>query len=152
MFFALALALVMCMAIAITLLSRAGFRMLRFVTLIAVVLAVAAILKLGTNAIDQTLSTRPLAIELAGVETHKLPIAVSGVSREVEYGLAFYRNQVVARYETGKIPPGEHLLVSPTSWMDNVAKETAGRRVSFLGEYASQKLNYYWVGAAASGH
>ena len=44
--------------------------MLRFVTLIPVVLSVAAVLKLGTIAIDQKLSTRPLAIELASVETH----------------------------------------------------------------------------------
>lgn len=145
MLYALALALVVCIALALTLMSRAGLRMLRFVTLIAVVLAVAAVLKLGTVAIDQTLSVRPLAVELAGVETHKLPVAVYGVSREVEYGLAFYRDQGIVRYESGNIPAGEHLLISPTSWMDNVAKQTAGRRVSFLGEYAPQKLNYYWV-------
>ena len=146
--FAVAIALVMCVAIALTLMSRAGLRMLRFVTLIAVVLAVAAVLKLGTAAIDQRLSTRPLAVELASVETHKLPVAVYGVSREVEYGLAFYRDQVIVRYESGKIPAGEHLLVAPTSWMDSVNRETAGRRVSFLGEYAPQRLNYYWVSAA----
>ena len=109
-------------------------------------------MKLGTVAIDQHLSTRPLAVELASVETHKLPLAVYGASREVEYGLAFYRDQVIVRYESGKVPDGEHLLVSPTSWMDNVAKQTAGRRVSFLGEYAPQKLNYYWVAAANPSH
>ena len=152
MLFALALASVMCVAIAVTLVSRAGLRMLRFITLIAVVLAVAAVLKLGTAAIDQKLSVRPLALELAGLETRKLPLAVYGVPREVEYGLAFYRDQVILHYEDGKVPSGEHLLVSPTSWMDNVAKQTAGRRVSFLGEYAPRKLNYYWVSAAGAEH
>lgn len=150
MLFGAAIAFVMSVAIAVTLVGRAGLRMLRFVTLIAVVLAVAAVLKLGTAAIDQNLSTRPLAVELASVETHKLPVAVYGVSREVEYGLAFYRDQIVVRYESGNIPANEHLLVAPTSWMDDVAKATAGRRVSFLGEYAPQRLNYYWVSAATA--
>ena len=136
--FALVVAFVVCVAIALTLVSRMRLRMLRFVTLVPVVLVVAAVLKLGTTAIDQKLSARPLAIELASVETHKLPIAVFGASREVEYGLAFYRNQVIARYETGGVPAEEHLLVVPTTWMDNVAKETAGRHVSLLGHYAPQ--------------
>src|SRR5271165_2782820 len=92
MFVALAIAFVLCAAIALTLVSRLGLRMLRFVTLVPVVLAVAAVLKLGTTAIDLTFSARPVAIELASVETHKLPVAVYGVRREMEFGLAFYRN------------------------------------------------------------
>ncbi|SRR5579872_1057564 len=147
---ALLVAFIVWVAITITLVSRMRLRMLRFVTLIPVVLVVASVLKLGTAAIDQKLSARPLAIELASVETRKLPIAVFGASREVEYGLAFYRNEVVARYETGGVPAEEHLLVAPTTWMDNVAKETAGRHVSLLGHYAPQKLDYYWVSAAVA--
>ena len=65
MFIALAVAFVLCAAIAITLLGHMRLRMLRFVTLIPVVLSVAAVLKLGTTAIDQTLSARPLAVEIA---------------------------------------------------------------------------------------
>lgn len=150
MLIALAIACVLCVAMALTLASRMGLRMLRFVTLIPVVLAVAAVLKRGTSAMDQKLSMRPLAIELAAVETHRLPLAVYGVQREVEYGLAFYRNQVIVHYESGNIPAEEHLLVAPTTWMDNVAKQTAGRRVSFLGHYAPQSLDYYWVGATGA--
>jgi hypothetical protein len=63
----------------------------------------------------------------------------------VEYGLSFYRDQRVARYEAGEIPAGEHLLVAPTAWKDDVLKQTAGRRVTFLGNYAPQGLDYYWV-------
>jgi hypothetical protein len=150
MLFAVVVAFILTVAIALTLVSKLKLRMLRFVTLIPVVLAVAAVLKLGTTAIDQKLSERPLAIELAGVETHQLPLAVYRVQREVEYGLAFYRNQAVSRYESGEIPAGEHLLVAPTAWMDNVAKQTAGRRVSFLGHYSPQGLDYYWVAAAGT--
>ena len=147
MLFSGVVALVLCVAIAVTLVGRSGLRMLRFVTLIPVVLSVAAVLKLGTIAVDQKLSTRPLAIDLAGIETHRLPVAVCGASREVEYGLAFYRNQPVARYEAGNIPPQEHLLVAPTQWIDDVAKLTAGRHVSLLGHYPAQRLDYYWVSA-----
>ena len=150
MMFAATFALVLFFAVLLTLLSRSRLRMLRFVTLIPIVLAVAAVLKLGTTAIDQKLSTRPLAIELASVETHKLPLAVFGVSREIEYGLAFYRDQIIVRYESGDVPAGEHLLVAPTTWMDNVAKRTAGRRVSFLGHYAPQNVDYYWIAASGT--
>jgi 4-amino-4-deoxy-L-arabinose transferase-like glycosyltransferase len=147
--FAVAAGFVLCAAIALTLLSRLRLRMLRFVTLIPVVLSVAAVLKLGTTAIDQKLSARPLAVEIASVETHQLPLAVYGVPREMEYGLAFYRNQAIMRYERGSVPAGEHLLVAPSNWKTNVANETVGRRVLMLGHYAPQDVDYYWVAAAA---
>jgi len=150
MLLALGIAFMLTVAIALTLISRAGLRMMRFVTLIAVVLTVAAVFKLGTTAIDQNLSARPLAFELASVETRRLPIAVCGTSRELEYGLTFYRNQIVARYELGFIPPGEHFLVAPPAWKPDVAARTPGRRVLLLGHYAPQDLDYYWVSAAGA--
>ena len=150
LFIALAVGVALWAAIALTLASRLGLRMLRFVTLIPVVLSVAAVLKLGTVSIDQTLSARPLAVELASVETHQLPLAVYGVSRELEYGLTFYRNQTTVRYEWGSVPPEEHLLVAPTTWKVNVARQTAGRRVILLGNYAPQDVDYYWVSAAGA--
>ncbi|HXY78647.1 MAG TPA: glycosyltransferase family 39 protein [Candidatus Acidoferrales bacterium] len=133
-----------------TLISRLGLRMLRFVTLIPVVLAVAAVLKLGTTAIDQTLSARPLVAEIASVEIHPLPVAVYGVPRELEYGLAFYRNQRIASYDLGNIPTGEHLLVAAAMLKYNVPEQAAGRRVLFLGHYAPQDVDYYWVAAAGA--
>ena len=150
MLIALGIAFALCAAIALTLVSRLRLRMLRFVTLIPVVLSVAAVLKIGTASIDQTLSARPLAIEIASVETHQLPLAVYGVPREVEFGLTFYRNQPAERYEAGSIPAEEHLLVAPSSWRGNVAKQTTGRRVLLLGHYAPQNVDYYWVGAAGA--
>lgn len=145
---ALAIAFLLCAAIALTLVSRLRLRMLRFVTLIPVVLSVAAVLKLGATSLDQTLSARPLALELASMETHQLPLAVYGVPREMEYGLTFYRNQAALRYEWGSVPAKEHLLVAPAAWKVNVATQTAGRRVLLLGHYAPQNVDYYWVSAA----
>jgi len=150
MLLAVGVALLLCAGIAVTLVSRLGLRMLRFVTLIPVVLAVAAVLKLGATSIDQQLSARPLARELVRLETHRLPLAVCGTSRELEFGLAFYRNQTIARYESGAVPLGEHLLVAPPNWKADIASRTVGRRVSFLGHYAAQDVDYYWVSSAGA--
>jgi len=84
------------------------------------------------------------------VETHQLPLAVYGVSREVEYGLTFYRNQTTVRYDRDPVPAEEHLLVAPAAWKVNVAMKTAGRRVLYLGNYAPQDVDYYWVSAAGA--
>ena len=147
MLIALAIAFVLCAAIALTL-ARMQLRMLRFITLIPVLVAVAAVLKLGASALDQSLSARPLVRELSSVETHPLPVAVCGVSRDLEYGLAFYRNQSIARYEAGIVPTGEHLLVAAPSAQDFVYERTVGRHITFLGHYAPQDVNYYWVAPA----
>ncbi|MGA8866383.1 MAG: glycosyltransferase family 39 protein [Candidatus Sulfotelmatobacter sp.] len=150
MYIALALAFVLCAGIALTLASRMGLRMLRFVTLIPVVLTVAAVLKLGSNALDQTLSARPLAQEISGIETHPLPLAIYHVPRELEYGMTFYRNRLTLNYAWGSVPLEEHLLVAPENSQVEVTKLVAGRRVSFLGHYEPQHVDYFWVAAAAS--
>jgi 4-amino-4-deoxy-L-arabinose transferase-like glycosyltransferase len=150
MLVALAFALVLCAGIVLTLLSQAGLRMLRFVTLIPVVFTVAATLKLGSEALDQTLSARPLAREVAAMQTRPLPLAVYHVRRELEYGLTFYRNQVTFNYDWGSVPREEHLLVAPENLQVEIARLVPGRRVSYLGNYPTQHLDYYWVAGLAS--
>jgi 4-amino-4-deoxy-L-arabinose transferase-like glycosyltransferase len=145
---ALAVAFVLCAGIALTLVRRAGLRMLRFVTVIPVVLTLGAVLRLGAVDLDQTLSARPLALEIAGMQTHPLPLAVYHVRRELEYGLTFYRNQLTLNYDWGTVPQQEHLLVAPENSQAEIEKLTAGRRVSYLGHYVAQRVDYYWVAAA----
>jgi 4-amino-4-deoxy-L-arabinose transferase-like glycosyltransferase len=137
-------------AIAVTLRTRLGLGALRFVTLVPVLLAVWALLG-GAPVLDSTLSVRPLANEISRLENKPLPLAVSGVSRETEFGLAFYRNQIIDRYELGQIPAGEHLVVAPEGSQTAIARQVAGRRVSYLGSFAPQGLNYYWVAAEGMG-
>jgi len=151
---ALAVAFALCGGIALTLVRPSGLRMLRFVTLIPVVLTVGATLKLGSTALDQTLSARPLAQEIASIETHPMPLAIYHVRRELEYGLTFYRNQLTLNYDWGSVPQQEHLLVAPENSQLEIAKLVAGRRVSYLGHYPAQHLDYFWVAAAGtpSGH
>jgi 4-amino-4-deoxy-L-arabinose transferase-like glycosyltransferase len=141
-------AAVLAIGIAITLRTKLGFAGLRFITLVPIVLAVAAVLRLGTPALDSMLSVRPLASEISHLENKPLPVAVSGVSRQTEYGLAFYRNQVIDRYELGQVPAAEHLVVAPEGSQTAIARQVAGRRVSYLGSFAPQGLDYYWVAAA----
>ena len=148
---ALAIAFVLCAGIALTLVRPSGLRMLRFVTLIPVVLTVGATLRLGSAAIDQTLSARPVAQEIAAIETHPLPLAVYHVRRELEYGLTFYRNQLTLNYDWGTVPQQEHFLVAPENSQVEVTRLAAGRRVSYLGHYPAQHLDYFWVAAAGAG-
>jgi 4-amino-4-deoxy-L-arabinose transferase-like glycosyltransferase len=150
MLVALAVAFVLCAGIALTLVGKAGLRMLRFVTLIPIVLTMGAVLRLGSVSLDQTLSARPLALEIAGIETHPLPLAVYHVRRELEYGLTFYRNHLTFNYDWGSVPAEEHLLVAPENSQVEIAKLVAGRRVSYLGHYAAQRVDYYWIAAATN--
>lgn len=142
-----AVSLALATGIALTLIGRPDLRALRFVTLVAVVLTVAAILRIGGPALDVTLSARSLAKDIASMETKPLPLAVLGVSREIEYGLAFYRNQAIVRYELGMVPATEHFLVAPEAAQPEVARIAANRRISKLGNFAPQHLDYYWVSA-----
>jgi 4-amino-4-deoxy-L-arabinose transferase-like glycosyltransferase len=145
---ALSIALVLFAGIAFTLLRRNGLRMLRFVTLIPVVLSVAAVLKLGSQPLNETQSARPVAQEISALEMQPLPLAVYHVRRELEYGLTFYRNHLTFNYDWGRVPGEEHLLVAPEGSQIAIAKLAPGRRVSYLGHYAPQHLDYYWVAAA----
>jgi 4-amino-4-deoxy-L-arabinose transferase-like glycosyltransferase len=145
---ALTIGILISLGITLTLV-RTGLRMFRFVTLIPVVLTVGAVLKVGARAIDQTLSAGPVAREIAIIETHQLPLAVYHVPRELEYGLTFYRNQLTFNYGWGRVPSEEHLLVAPEDSQVDVAKLMPGRRVSYIGHYSPQHLDYYWVAAAS---
>jgi 4-amino-4-deoxy-L-arabinose transferase-like glycosyltransferase len=150
MLVALGVAFVLCAGIALTLVRKTGLRMLRFVTVIPVLLVVGVVLRLGSVALDQTYSARPLAREIAGMETHPLPLAVYHVRRELEYGLTFYRNRLTFNYDWGGVPQGEHLLVAPENSQVEIAKLVTGRRVSYLGHYPAQRVDYYWVAAAGA--
>ena len=144
------LALIFLVGITVTLRSQLGLRMFRFVTLISVVITMGAVIKIGAPQIDARLSARPLALQLAQMETRPLSVAVLGVKRETEYGLAFYRNQTVSRYELRQVPYEEHLLIAPEDARNAIGQFVGSRRVAHLGTFASQGLEYYWVAKAGN--
>ena len=127
---------------------KRGLRTLRFVTLVPVIFTLATLVRIGGPVLDEAQSARPVARELAAMETTPLRVAVFGASRETEYGLAFYRNQVIARYERGEVPAGEHLLVAVSGSKPALTRLLNGRRVSRLGSLQAQHLDYYWVSPA----
>lgn len=142
------IALVLAVGIAVTLDSKPGLRLLYFVTLVPVLFVVAALIKMGAPLVDQTLSARPVARQLSAMETKPLPLAVLGVKRETEYGLAFYRHQSISRYERHQVPLGEHLLVAPEGTRAALAYFLGDRKVAYLGNFGAQNLCFYWVAVA----
>ena len=141
-------AFVIAAAMTLTIRSGLGLRMLRLVTLVPVILVVAAVLRIGGRRLDESLSARPLAGDINRVEQGLLQAAVFHVPREVEYVLAFYRNQVIESYDRGEIPQPAHLLVSSQGTENDIHKVLGSRRVSLLGTYPPQNLEYFWVAAA----
>lgn len=135
-----------------------GLRVLRTATLVPVVLAVAIVLRVGSPVLDRTLSSRILASDLSQFKAklrsphEPLQVAVFEASRETEYGLGFYLDGPISRYENHQIPNSVHIVVAPAGSQTVVAKAVAGRRVSYLGTFAPRGLDYFWVSAkAASG-
>jgi len=129
------------------LLLRSGYKALRVVTLVPAVMALALVLRFGAPILDETLSARPVANGLSQFEPRHLPVAVFLVPREMEFGLEFYRNQAVSRYELGQIPDGEHLVVAARGFQKGIAKAVPGRRVVYLGDFVAQKVEYFYVSA-----
>lgn len=139
---AFAVAAVLAIVIMLTLRGRLGMRGLR-VTVLPVALAVAAVLRLGAPALDNALSARPLD-KIIGHAS--LAAAVYHVPREVEYGLGFYRNAVINRYEAGQVPASEHILVAPGNSVLEIQKLIPERQVILVGNFAPRNLDYFWVG------
>jgi hypothetical protein len=97
--------------------------------------------------LNDKLSARPIADEIVRMDLKHLPVAIFHVRREMEFGLAFYLNQNIDRYEFGQIPDEEHFVVAPAGSQADVAKQVPGRRVSYLGEIVPQRVDYFWVSA-----
>ena len=152
----LAFAAVCVIAIAL-MLKVSGLRMLRFATLIPVVLIVGVVLRVDSPMLDASLSARPLAKEIVrlqprlGNQFETMQVAVFEAPRETEFGLAFYLNRPISRYERQQIPAGEHLVIAPAGSRTVVASTVPGRRVSYLGTFAPQALDYFWVSGQATG-
>lgn len=132
-------------AIAAVLLSRAGLRWLRFATMIPVVVGVGALLRLASPVIDDALSARPVAQTIQAFSQETAPVAVFGTNRVQEYGLEFYLNRPVRRYESKQVPQEGHVLIAARDAQKWIEARVRGRKVSHLGEVPAQRLDVYWV-------
>lgn len=134
-------------------LRRYGLALLRLVTLAPMIVGLAFLLRIQGPVLDSALSMRPLAADLERLSgsaagegrATQSPLAVFQAHRNVEYGLAFYRNQPVKRYERGEIPVEDHFLLVPEGRLAEVTKLARGRRLSRVGDFPPQSLGYFWV-------
>jgi 4-amino-4-deoxy-L-arabinose transferase-like glycosyltransferase len=143
---AAAIAAVFAIGITAVLLSRAGLRLLGRVTMLAVVVSVAAVIRFAAPVIDATQSARPIAESIQAFSHEPVPIALYRINRVQEYGLEFYLNRAAQSYESGNIPAAAHVLVAAQGTQSQVAQLLPGRRVSYLTSIPAQKVDLYWVG------
>ncbi len=129
-----------------------GLRVLRFITLVPVVLGLAFLLRVSAPLIDRAQSARSVAGELQRLDTRGAPLAAFNVPRELEYGLDFYRNQPVMRYERHQVPGGDHLLIARSGSEPRLDPFLAGRRLSHVGGFPPQNLEFYWVSMGMAHH
>jgi len=106
------------------------------------------------HALDRSYSARPLAARLEQLAPADETVAVFRVRRDVEYGLAFYRNREVVNYEDIGVPEGEHLLVARVAGRGGVDLHTPaalqqyleGRHYEEVLSWPEQGLEVYLVG------
>jgi 4-amino-4-deoxy-L-arabinose transferase-like glycosyltransferase len=105
--------------------------------------------------LNRSYSSRPLADKLATVAPASETVAVFRVRRDVEYGLAFYRNHEVVNYDQSGVPDQQHLLVVRVTGRHGVDLHAQaalneyleGRRYEQLFSWPEQGLEVYRVGS-----
>ncbi len=105
--------------------------------------------------LDRTYSARPLAQRLLNFAPVNETVAVFRVRRDMEYGLAFYRNHEVVNYEENGVPEEQHLLVTRVTGRNGVDLHTPGaleqylegRHYEMLFSWPEQGLEVYLVGS-----
>jgi 4-amino-4-deoxy-L-arabinose transferase-like glycosyltransferase len=105
--------------------------------------------------LDRSYSARSLAAKLAEVAPANETVAVFHVRRDVEFGLAFYRNDEMVNYDEDGVPDQQHLLVARVMGRHGVDLDTQmaleelleGRQYQQLFSWPEQGLEIYLVGA-----
>jgi 4-amino-4-deoxy-L-arabinose transferase-like glycosyltransferase len=134
---------------------RRGVGSPRFLTSAAVILSLAYLLRVVAPATDAVLSARPLARYISQMQNAPADIAVYNLPRGIQYGLAFYRNQRVPRYDgnldgPGEVPAGEHLLLMAGASANTIVLpfQLSGREFTIVGRFAPQDLLMIRVAAS----
>jgi 4-amino-4-deoxy-L-arabinose transferase-like glycosyltransferase len=134
---------------------RYGVRHVRTATLIPLAGLLFFLMKLNGPLLDLNYSARPLAREIQKAAPDVQIVAVYHVRRDLDYGLAFYRNQNIVHYVADReasvglddvgVPDEEHVLVIPTRDADRVPTLLQGRVYQQLFLYETQGLSVYKV-------
>jgi 4-amino-4-deoxy-L-arabinose transferase-like glycosyltransferase len=124
---------------------RFGISQVRNVTLVPVVAILIFLLGFHGRELDLNYSSRPLAQEIARQAPNDRLIALQSVKRDMDYGLAFYRNQPMIHYDHDGVPAEEHILVLPSNDQADLDRYLAGRIYEPLFLYETQGLEIYRV-------
>lgn len=126
---------------------RFGISKVRSITLVPVCGLLIFLLGFHGRELDLNYSARPLAQQIARLAPDEQTVAVSGVKRDMVYGLAFYRNQRPVQYNEG-VPAQEHILVVRSNDQATLDHYLAGRIYEPLFLYETQGLAVFRVYAA----
>ena len=140
---------------------RHGQRMLLWTSIVPVAFGVFFLLHFAGRVLGEAYSSRQVAayvqkVERDNLRNQSLPIAVYETRRDVEYGLGFYLDDKVDRYERKEIPKSEHMLVARQGEHQEIAKLLGPDRkfVSygspFAGEENPQHLEVLWVSSSGT--
>jgi 4-amino-4-deoxy-L-arabinose transferase-like glycosyltransferase len=127
---------------------RWGVPQLINATFIPIVVTLIFLLGFHGRDLDLNYSARPLAREIQRLAPGEKVLALDGVKRDMDYGLAFYRNSPLVHYSTDGVPAGEHLLIIPASDTAELNRWLAGRIYKPLFLYDTQGLEVYKVYAS----
>lgn len=127
-------------------LRRGGLRRLGVATLAPLVVGLVFLLRPAAAVLDQTQSARMVEVALDRSGAGDDPVAVFNVKRDVEYGLNFYRNQPISRYERDGIPARKHVVIAKEGNEDAIRALVGDRQISTIGTFAPQHLQFFLVG------
>jgi hypothetical protein len=126
---------------------RWGISQISNATLLPVLAVLIFLLGFHGRDLDINYSARPLAEEIAKQAPDVKVVAAESIKRDIDYGLAFYRNGPLVHYSTDGVPSEEHLLVIKVNDTANLDHFLAGRVYKPLFLYDSQGLEVYRVEA-----
>ena len=127
-----------------------GIMQVRNFTLVPIVASMLFLLGYHGHDLDLNYSARPLAREIERLAPGVRIVAVEGVKRDIDYGLAFYRNQPPVHYDHDGAPAAEHILVINSNDQAGLDHYLAGRIYVPLFLYETQGLSVYKVYASAN--
>jgi 4-amino-4-deoxy-L-arabinose transferase-like glycosyltransferase len=126
---------------------RWGVSQISNATLLPVLATLVFLLGFHGRDLDVNYSARPLAEEMNREAPDVKVVAVESIKRDMDYGLAFYRNSPLVHYDKDGVPSEEHLLVMRSSDSADLEHYLAGRVYRSLFLYDSQGLEVYLVAA-----
>ncbi len=132
-------------AVVLLIIRRWGIPQVTTATLIPVIAITVFLLGFHGKDLDLNYSARPLAQEIQRQAPGINTVAVEGVRRDLDYGLAFYRNQPLVHYSSDGVPAGDHILVIHSNDSATLDHYLAGRLYKPLFLYDAQGLEVYRV-------